>query len=178
MSMNNGSGSSLEARGAEATLLEVEPGVAVLLGDRVPAGLEVEPFGLGRRGDREVVHALSNAVGAANLAAQGIGGLASVQGLVRLAPETIRNLGTMQTVAKDGYYLGTLTRGGKFAASVRWAPATGAQMGAIVASLGPALALLTIGAQLTATSSKVDENIELTRGRNRHVANPRPRQEP
>ena len=36
-------------------------------------------------------------------------------------------------------------------------------MGAIVASLGPALALLTIGAQLTATSSKVDENIELTR---------------
>ena len=163
MSMNNGSGSSLEARGAEATLLEVEPGVAVLLGDRVPAGLEVEPFGLGRRGDREVVHALSNAVGAANLAAQGIGGLASVQGLVRLAPETIRNLGTMQTVAKDGYYLGTLTRGGKFAASVRWAPATGAQMGAIVASLGPALALLTIGAQLTATSSKVDENIELTR---------------
>ena len=163
MSMNNGSGSSLEARGAEATLLEVEPGVAVLLGDRVPAGLEVEPFGLGRRGDREVVHALSNAVGAANLAAQGIGGLASVQGLVRLAPETIRNLGTMQTVAKDGYYLGTLTRGGRFAASVRWAPATGAQMGAIVASLGPALALLTIGAQLTATSSKVDENIELTR---------------
>lgn len=163
MNLNDGSGSSLEARGAEATLLEVEPGVAVLLGDHVPAGLEVEPFGLGSRGDREIVHALSNAVGAVNLAAQGMGGLVSAQGLVRLAPETIRNLRTMQTVAEDGYYLGTLTRGGKFAASVRWAPATGTRMGVIMASLGPALALLAISAQLTATSSKVDENIELTR---------------
>ena len=163
MNLNDGSGSSLEVRGAEAILLEVEPGVAVLLGDHVPAGLEVEPFGLGSRGDREIVHALSNAVGAASLAAQGMGGLVSAQGLVRFAPETIRNLRTMQTVAEDGYYLGTLTRGGKFAASVRWAPATGAQMGVIMASLGPALALLTISAQLTATSSKVDENIELTR---------------
>ena len=69
MNLNDGSGSSLEVRGAEATLLEVEPGVAVLLGDHVPAGLEVEPFGLGSHGDREIVHALSNAVGAANLAA-------------------------------------------------------------------------------------------------------------
>lgn len=163
MSLNNGSGSSLEARGAEATLLKVDPGIAILFGDHVPAGLDVEPFGLGSRGDREIVHALSNAVGAANLAAQGMGGLASVQGLVRLAPETIRDLGTMQTVAEDGYYLGTLTRGGKFAASVRWAPATGVQMGVIMASLGPALALLTISVQLTAISSKIDENIELTR---------------
>ena len=163
MNLNDGSGSSLEVRGAEAILLEVEPGVAVLLGDHVPAGLEVEPFGLGSRGDREIVHALSNAVGAASLAAQGMGGLVSAQGLVRFAPETIRNLRTMQTVAEDGYYLGTLTRGGKFAASVRWAPATGAQMGVIMASLGPALALLTISAQLTAISSKVDENIKLTR---------------
>ena len=60
MNLNDGSGSSLEVRGAEATLLEVEPGVAVLLGDHVPAGLEVEPFGLGSHGDREIVHALNN----------------------------------------------------------------------------------------------------------------------
>ena len=77
MNLNDGSGSSLEARDAEAILLKVEPGVAVLLGDHVPAGLEIEPFGLGSRGDREIVHALSNAVGAANLAAQGMGGLVS-----------------------------------------------------------------------------------------------------
>ena len=163
MNLNDGSGSSLEARDAEAILLKVEPGVAVLLGDHVPAGLEIEPFGLGSRGDREIVHALSNAVGAANLAAQGMGGLVSAQGLVRLAPETIRDLRTMQTVAEDNYYLGTLTRSGKFTASVRWAPATDAQMGVIMASLGPALALLTISVQLTAISSKVDENIKLTR---------------
>lgn len=161
--MSNESGSSLEEQDAEVTLLEVEPGIAVLLGEHVPAGWEIEPFGLGSRGDHEIINALSNAVGATNLVAQGMGGLVSIQGLVRLAPETIRSLGTMRTVAKDGYYLGTLTQGGKFSASVRWAPATSTQMASVVESLGPSLALLAISAQLTAISGKVDENIELTR---------------
>ena len=101
---------SLETQGAEAelALLEVEPGVAVLFGEAAPEGWDVEPFGLGDRSDREIVDALSNAVGTANAVAQGLGGFVSAQGLVRLAPETIRNLRTMQTVVKDGYYLGTL----------------------------------------------------------------------
>ena len=120
---------SLETQGAEAelALLEVEPGVAVLFGEAAPEGWDVEPFGLGDRSDREIVDALSNAVGTANAVAQGLGGFVSAQGLVRLAPETIRNLRTMQTVTKDGYYLGALKESGKFAASVRWAPAAGAQ---------------------------------------------------
>lgn len=106
---------SLEAQGAEIelALLEVEPGVAVLFGETAPEGWDVEPFGLGGCSDREIVDALSNAVGAANAMAQGLGGLVSAQGLVRLAPETIRNLRTMQTVVKDGYYLGTLREGGQ-----------------------------------------------------------------
>ena len=156
---------SLETQGAEAelALLEVEPGVAVLFGEAAPEGWDVEPFGLGDRSDREIVDALSNAVGTANAVAQGLGGFISAQGLVRLAPETIRNLRTMQTVVKDGYYLGTLKEGGKFAASVRWAPAAGAQAASVLENLGPSLALLAISAQLTAISNKIDENIELTR---------------
>ena len=156
---------SLETQGAEAelALLEVEPGVAVLFGEAAPEGWDVEPFGLGDRSDREIVDALSNAVGTANAVAQGLGGFVSAQGLVRLAPETIRNLRTMQTVVKDGYYLGTLKEGGKFAASVRWAPAAGAQAASVLENLGPSLALLAISAQLTAISNKIDENIELTR---------------
>ena len=106
---------------------------------------------------------MSNAVGAANAVAQGLGGLVSAQGLVRLSPETLRNLKTMQTMTKDGYYLGTLKEGGKFAASVRWAPAAGAQAASVLETLGPSLALLAISAQLTAISSKIDQNIELTR---------------
>lgn len=164
MGANEGE-TSLEAQGAEIelALLEVEPGVAVLFGETAPEGWDVEPFGLGGCSDREIVDALSNAVGAANAMAQGLGGLVSAQGLVRLAPETIRNLRTMQTVVKDGYYLGTLREGGKFAASVRWAPAAGAQAASVLDKLGPSLALLAISAQLTAISSKIDQNIELTR---------------
>lgn len=164
MGANEGE-ASLETQGAKAelALLEVEPGVAVLFGEVAPEGWDVEPFGLGHRSNREIVDALSNAVGTANAVAQGLGGLASVQGLVRLAPETIRNLKTMQTMTKDGYYLGTLKEGGKFAASVRWAPAAGAQAASILEKLGPSLALLAISAQLAAISSKVDQNIELTR---------------
>jgi len=164
MGVNEGE-ASLETQGAETdlTLLEVEPGVAVLFGEAAPEGWDVEPFGLGVRSDREIVDALSNAVGAANAVAQGLGGLVSAQGLVRLSPETLRNLKTMQTMTKDGYYLGTLKEGGKFAASVRWAPAAGAQAASVLETLGPSLALLAISAQLTAISSKIDQNIELTR---------------
>ena len=148
---------------AELALLEVEPGVAVLFGEAAPEGWEVEPFGLGDRSDREIIDALSNAVGAANAVAQGLGGLVSARGLVRLAPETILNLRTMQTVVKDGYYLGTLKEGGKFAASVRWMPVAGTQAVSVLENLGPSFALLAISAQLAAISNKVDENIELTR---------------
>jgi len=88
---------------AELALLEVEPGVAVLFGEAAPEGWDVEPFGLGDPSDREIIDALSNAVGAANAVAQGLGGLVSAQGLVRLSPETLRNLKTMQTMTKDGY---------------------------------------------------------------------------
>ena len=156
---------SLETRGEEEgiTLLEIVPGVAVLFGEAAPEGWDVEPFGLGGRSDREIVDALSNTVSAANAAAQGLGGLISAQGLVRLSPETLRNLRTMQTMVEGNYNLGVLKQGGKFAAHIRWAPAAGAQAASVLENLGPSLALLAISAQLTAISSKVDENIELTR---------------
>ena len=164
MGVNEGE-ASLETQGAEAelALLEVEPGVAVLFGKAAPEGWDVEPFGLGDRSDREIVDALSNAVGAANVVAQGLGGLVSAQGLVRLSPETIRDLKTMQTMVEGNYNLGVLKQGGKFAAHIRWAPASGAQAASVLENLGPSFALLAISVQLTAISNKVDENIELTR---------------
>ncbi len=148
---------------AELTLLEAAPGVAVLLADTVPVGWEIEPFSLGERANTEITNAVSNAAGALNLVAQGSQGLVSAQGLVRLAPETLRNLRTMNTIVKDGYNLGVLTRGGKFAAQVRWVPATGVQAATVAASAGPAFALMAISAQLTSLSKRVDQNLELTR---------------
>ncbi|OLO74420.1 hypothetical protein BKH16_10655 [Actinomyces oris] len=64
---------------------------------------------------------------------------------------------------KGGYYVGTLKESGKFAASVRWAPAADAQAASVLENLGPSLVFLAISAQLTAITSKVDENIGLTR---------------
>lgn len=162
----------------EVALLEVRPGVAVVLGEELPEGCEIgldgsgkiEPFrlgevsrfGMGERADRDIANALSNAVSGANVLAQGAQSLVAVQGLVRLAPETIKNLNTMQTMVKDGYNLGVLTQGGKVAAHVRWVPATSAQAAAVLGGLGPSVALLAISAQLTSISRKVDTNIKLT----------------
>ncbi|SDN58381.1 hypothetical protein SAMN05216355_10757 [Actinomyces ruminicola] len=148
---------------AELTLLEAAPGVAVLLADTVPDGWEIEAFNLGKRANTEITDAFSNVAGALNLVAQGAQGLVSAQGLVRLAPETLRNLRTMNMIVKDGYNLGVLTRGGKFAAQVRWVPATGVQAATVAASAGPAFALMAISAQLTSLSKRVDQNLELTR---------------
>jgi len=147
----------------ELTLLEAAPGVAVLLADTVPDGWEIEPFNLGERANTEITNAVSNAASALNLVAQGAQGLVSAQGLVRLAPETLHNLRTMNTIVKDGYNLGVLTQGGKFAAQVRWVPATGVQAATVAASAGPAFALMAISAQLSSLSKRVDQNLELTR---------------
>ncbi|NDR53285.1 hypothetical protein [Actinomyces sp. 565] len=69
----------------------------------------------------------------------------------------------MNTIVKDGYNLGVLTRDGKFAAQVRWVPATGVQAATVAASAGPAFALMAISAQLTSLSKRVDQNLGLTR---------------
>ncbi|PHP52991.1 hypothetical protein [Actinomyces ruminis] len=162
-SSDTGAEASAPDAAAELTLLEAAPGVAVLLAETVPDGWEIEPFGLGERTNAEITDAVSNAVGALNLVAQGAQGLVSVQGLVRLAPETMQNLRTMKTIVKDGYNLGVLTRGGKFAAQVRWVPATGVQAATVAASAGPAFALMAVSAQLSSLSKRVDQNLELTR---------------
>lgn len=113
--MMSGTGSMVDTRGpeAEAILLELEPGIAVLFGEEVPEGFDVEPFDVSERRDRQIVNGLSTAINAANVVAQGAQLAMPVQGLVRLSPETLSNLATMQPVMKEGYYLGTLTQGGK-----------------------------------------------------------------
>lgn len=102
--------------------------------------------------------------GIGNLVAQGAQGAISAQGLVRIAPETLQAMKTLQPMTSGGWNLGSLAgANGKIAASVRWAPATGAQSATMLAALGPAAALLAIQVQLASISRRIDENIELTR---------------
>ncbi|WP_212844915.1 hypothetical protein [Catellatospora sp. IY07-71] len=136
----------------------------MLFADAAPDDLDLVPFAMvSPQTSQRLTDKLAMASGIGNLAAQGAQGAMTVQGLVRLAPETLQMLKTAQPMTSGGWNLGTLARNGKFAHSVRWAPATGAQTAGLLAALGPAAALLALQVQLASISRRIDENIELTR---------------
>lgn len=147
------------------SLVEIQPGYAVLFADQPPSDLDLIPFGmLSAEASSMLTDKLAVASGIGNLAAQGAQGAATAQGLVRLAPETLQALKVAQPMTSGGWNLGSLvSSNGKIAASVRWAPATGVQSATILAALGPAAALLALQIQLASISRRIDENIELTR---------------
>ncbi len=148
------------------SLVEIEPGIAVLFADQPPVDLDLIPFEmLSTQAGQALTDKLAMASGIGNLAAQGAQGAISAQGLMRLAPETLQGLNTtLQPMTSGGWNLGALVgSNGKVAATVRWAPATGAQSATILASLGPAGALLAMQVQLASISRRIDENVQLTR---------------
>lgn len=146
------------------TLVEVEPGVAVLFADKPPTDLDFFAFEM-MSGPRrqELVDKLGVAVGAGNLLAQGAQGAIAAQGLVRLAPETLAALRTAQPMVSGGWNLGSIVSNGRIVSTVRWAPAVGAQSASVLSALGPAAALLALQLQLASISRRLDENISLTR---------------
>lgn len=149
--------------GTSTALVEIEPGTAILYGSEVPEGLEVTPFALvGGRNVETVGSSIAQATGLANIAAQGVSGVMNVQGLVRLAPETLKALQTAQPLTSGGYNLGTLASNGKIVSQVRWMPAGSAATAGVVASLGPAIALMAIQAQLNTVIELSRDNLELT----------------
>jgi hypothetical protein len=144
-------------------LIEFEDGLAVLFGDRVPEGVDLIPFTFLDAATRSAVStAAGNAVGLGNIAAQGVNAAMQAQGLVRLAPQTLAALKTAAPIVKDGWNLGTLASGGKFAAQVRWLPATAATTASVVAAMGPAITLMVIQVQLNQIANVAKHNLELT----------------
>lgn len=109
----------------------------------------------------DLTHSLVEATGLVNIGLQGLNGLQSVQGLVRLAPETLKLMQAGATpLTSGGANLGTLAANGKIVAQIRWAPAAGAGAVGVLAALGPAIALAAIQFQLAAMSKKLDQIIE------------------
>jgi hypothetical protein len=144
-------------------LVEFSPGQALVFGE-VPDGLDLVPFRLISSADQR---AIANAVAASssilNVGAQAANALAQAQGLVRLAPETLRALQAgAEPIKSGGYYLGTLRVGNQFSNSVRWLPATGPTVAGVLASVGPAVAMIAIQMQLNEVSSLVRQNLALT----------------
>lgn len=155
---------NLDGADGTASLVEIEPGLAVLYGDRVPPGMELVPFSLmPEKSSADLADAVSKATGVANVAAQGVNGLLQAQGLVRLAPETLKALETARPLATGGWNLGTLASEGKIVAQVRWLPAGGATTASVIASAGPALAMLAIQMQLSEITKLARHNIDLTK---------------
>lgn len=154
--------SSAESQ-ATTALFEIEPGVAVLYGEDVPAGLELVPFTLiDHRTQKSLSTAIAQASGLFNVATQGANGLMQAQGLVRLAPQTLKQLETARPLMSGGWNLGGLASEGKIVAQVRWLPAGGASAASVVASLGAALPMLAIQLQLSEITALAKHNLELT----------------
>lgn len=146
---------------SDLVLIEVAADIALLLGDDVPAGFELEHFYLDRDSKGELASALSAAAASANIGVQAAAGMKAVEGLVRLSPQTMEALNRFSPIVKDGWNLGTLRDGTEFAHSVRWAPAANLQASQFMSSLGPAMVLLAITAQIASMDRKLDEAVAL-----------------
>ena len=101
----------------EAVLVEIEDGVAMLFGKYSAADLGLEIYDvLEKQTGSWSVDDAAIASGVANFVAQGAHGAMISQGLVRLAPETMKTLGSMTPMTSSGWNLGSLTVNGKIAA--------------------------------------------------------------
>lgn len=153
-----------EDQATETALVEVAPGTALVFG-KTPEGVDLVPFRLVSPDDRASIEAaVARSSSVLNVGAQLATGLAQTEGLVRLAPQTLAALRAGATPVQSGAYnIGVLAgQNGKFVAQVRWLPASGVQTASVVASLGPALTMLAIQAQLNEVTGLVRENLALT----------------
>ncbi|MFJ2353146.1 hypothetical protein [Glutamicibacter sp. NPDC087673] len=164
---NNASSSALAAQASEIALLEVGDGYAMLFADHAPKDVDLFGFDLlGPNASQRLVEHFSAITGVGNLVAVGVGALPQLQGIVRLAPESLQILNQTgnSLMQSAGQSLGTIVNGsGTVVAHARLLPAGVAQGAILGAALAPAMVLLAIQFQLASISRKVDENIELTR---------------
>lgn len=147
------------------TLVEVEPGVVAVFGPNALDGLDLTvPPMLPKQAVADLTTAVAKLSGVGNVVTQVAASQANLQGLVRLAPETIKAMQTAQTMTSGGYNLGTLVdSGGKFAHSVRWVPADGVTALGTLSTIGPAVAMMAIQMQLAQMQKLLEENLKVTK---------------
>lgn len=151
--------------GQDPAVIEIDPEFGLAFGDWSQTGIDVTPLtGLNKEHDKDLLDKISIAAGIGNTSVQVLQGVANVQGLVRLAPETVAKLQVLKPMTSSGLNLGALTDGGgKVAHLIRWTPAFGAQAVSLLAAMGPAAAFLAIQLQLSSLSCRIDKNIKLTK---------------
>ena len=99
--------------GQDPAVIEVDPEFGLALGDWSHTGIEVIPLsGLSEEHNKDLLDKISIVTGIGNTSAQALQGAASVQGLVRLAPETVSKLQVFKPMTSGGLNLGALTDSG------------------------------------------------------------------
>ncbi len=153
----------LARTGNDLALVQIDPeGTYLFLGDPGKLQAEVSDFAFFPEPLRkDLGQIVATSVGAANVGAQLVHGISQACGLARLAPQTLQALQNASPVVKDGWHLGTLQQGRQFAQQVRWLPAGPASAAAVLASIGPAVALLAIQWQLGKIESLAREAVAL-----------------
>ncbi len=150
-----------------ATLVPIDDEGGFLVFGQLPESLQldVQPVPYLREDQvRSLADTLASSAGIGTVLVQSWNAYQGSAGLVRLAPQTLAAMRAGATpLSQGGWALGTLTKGGKFAAQVRWAPAGAAGVAAGLATLGPALALVAVQWQMNKVGKAVERNIELTR---------------
>lgn len=119
-----GTGSDADVHGDPPTsLVEIEPGIAIVLGEGIPPefGLDFIPLTmLGERTQQDLTDRIATATGLGNVLVQGARAAADVRGLVRLSPQTLQALETARPMVSGGWNLGSLvSSNGRITASVR-----------------------------------------------------------
>ncbi|WP_281711262.1 hypothetical protein [Dermacoccus nishinomiyaensis] len=157
------SGAEIEARGA---IIEIEPGVAVVVGDAVPEGVELLPMDLiGPEIRTQMASSAASALGWGNVAVQTASGAVQAQGLLRFAPQSLDLIAKgAQPMMSGGQLTGNLVKNGKVVGQARLIAAGGAQATSIAASAGGALAMVAMQAQMAQIQRTAEENLKLTEG--------------
>lgn len=146
---------------AEAVLVEIEDGVAMLFGELSCSDLDLVEIARGDDKYDDLVDKLSLSAASVNLAIQGAKEALVGRGLVRFAPETLKYLKTSAPLKSGTWNLGVLSNGGNINHVVRWVPASACQGAQVLAALGPMGALLALSFQLSSLSRKQDEIIHV-----------------
>lgn len=165
---DSSSTSSVATQASDLALMNIGEGYALLFADHTPHDVDLLGFNvLGREAGQRLSDKISAVVGAGNLVALGgLSALPDVQGIVRLAPESMQLLSQTgnSLMQSSGQSLGAIVNAnGTLVGQARLIPVAGGATSLIGPMLGPAMVLLALQMQLASISRRVDENIELTR---------------
>lgn len=152
---------------AESVIVEVSPGAALVYG-KTPEGFEFVPFRLVGLEDQVAIgSALASASSALNLGGQATNALLqTTPHLYRMAAESVAQLHApgAALMQSGGQSLGAIVQHGHIAAQARFIPVGGLYAAGVLASVGPAMAMIAIQVQLHELQGLISQNLELTEG--------------